>query len=122
MKFSLFLSAFYAIVLAFGSSAYAQAPAKKSAANLVPDATTVYLELTNVEQLIETIFDHPLRSKIEALAPYQQAIESPTVQTGDAGLTDASKTWSVCRGVKRSPRLLLMALLSQLTSMTNLWR
>jgi hypothetical protein len=48
-----------------------------SAAQLFPPSTVVYAELSNPVDLISTIFDHPLRERIEALAPYQMAIETP---------------------------------------------
>ncbi|MGB7342980.1 MAG: hypothetical protein WBD20_02095 [Pirellulaceae bacterium] len=47
-----------------------------TAAKVLPASTVAYAELTDVEGLLATIFDHPIREKIEALPPYQQAIES----------------------------------------------
>lgn len=44
---------------------------------LLPPTTVLYAELTDPTALISLVFDHPLRQKIEALEPYQSAIQSP---------------------------------------------
>jgi hypothetical protein len=49
---------------------------ERTAPQLLPSRTVVYFELPNPKALISTIFDHPLREKVEALQPYQQAIQS----------------------------------------------
>lgn len=46
------------------------------AASVLPETTIAYAEMTDARGLLATIFDHPLRTKIEALPPYQQAVES----------------------------------------------
>ncbi|MDG2222138.1 MAG: hypothetical protein P8L85_12215 [Rubripirellula sp.] len=43
---------------------------------LLPPTTVLYAELTDPKALVSLIFDHPLRQKIEALPPYQTAIQS----------------------------------------------
>ena len=48
----------------------------RSAAELLPESTVLYAEMTNPAALIETIFDHPLRETIENLEPYKQATQS----------------------------------------------
>ena len=45
-------------------------------AKLYPETSIAYFELSAPVDLIATIFDHPLREKIEALPPYQMATES----------------------------------------------
>ncbi|MEZ6060696.1 MAG: hypothetical protein R3C19_10060 [Planctomycetaceae bacterium] len=49
---------------------------RQSAAQLCPNSTVIYAEVPNPPELISTIFDHPLRERIEALEPYRQAIQS----------------------------------------------
>lgn len=49
---------------------------ERSAADLLPETTVVYAEITNPPELISTIFDHPLRQKIEALDQYKQAVRT----------------------------------------------
>ncbi len=46
-------------------------------ASLYPATALVYFELSAPVDLVSTIFDHPLRNKIESLPPYQTAIQSP---------------------------------------------
>lgn len=48
-----------------------------SDAKYYPETCIGYFELSDPVGLISTIFDHPLREKIEALPPYQMAIKSP---------------------------------------------
>ena len=55
-------------------------------AHLLPAKTTFYVELTDPGELISTIFDHPLRAKVEALPVYQQAIQSPQYQQSMMGV------------------------------------
>lgn len=43
------------------------------ATRLMPPQTVLYAEIPNPPELLSTIFDHPLRAKIEALEPYRQA-------------------------------------------------
>lgn len=50
--------------------------ADRTAVELLPPTTVIYAEIPNPPQLIATIFDHPLREKIESLEPYKQAIRS----------------------------------------------
>ena len=68
--------------------ASAQSPRLKTAtvANLLPETTVAYAEISSVSQIVSTIFDHPLRAKIEALPPYQQAIGSPQYQKAMTGV------------------------------------
>lgn len=51
-----------------------QAPGNpRSAAQLLPETTVLYAEISNPPGLLSTIFDHPLRKRIEALDAWQQA-------------------------------------------------
>ena len=52
------------------TDAAAQEP---SAAALLPDTTILYAEAPAPQQLIAAIFDHPIRQKLESLAPWQAA-------------------------------------------------
>ncbi len=52
------------------------AAADRVATKLLPPQTVLYAEIPNPPQLLSTIFDHPLRAKIEALEPYKQAIRT----------------------------------------------
>ena len=68
--------------------ASAQSPVQSAdgtAAELFPPSTVVYAELSNPLELISTIFDHPLREKIESLSPYQMALETPQYKQFLAG-------------------------------------
>lgn len=52
------------------------AAADRTAPGLLPATTAFYAEITNPKVLISTIFDHPLREKIEALEPYKTATKT----------------------------------------------
>ena len=45
-------------------------------AELFPPSTVVYAELSHAKELADTIYDHPLRARIEALPAYQQFTQS----------------------------------------------
>lgn len=49
---------------------------ERVATQLMPPQTILYAEIPNPPQLLSTILDHPLREKIEALEPYQQAVRT----------------------------------------------
>ncbi len=44
---------------------------------ILPPSTVFYAELTDPVALLSLVLDHPLRAKIEALPPYQTALQSP---------------------------------------------
>lgn len=48
-----------------------------SSARLFPPSTLAYAELSDPSDLVSTIFDHPLRKRIESMEPYKMAIKSP---------------------------------------------
>ncbi|MEZ6129799.1 MAG: hypothetical protein R3C59_14040 [Planctomycetaceae bacterium] len=50
--------------------------ADRSALTLLPETTVLYVEFPDPPQLISTIFDHPLRTRIEALEPYKAATQT----------------------------------------------
>ena len=58
-------------------SAIAEKAAGKTAVELLPATTVVYAEIPKPKQLVETILNHPLRPRIEALDAYRHAVESP---------------------------------------------
>jgi hypothetical protein len=62
------------------------ARAQTGDANLFPASTWAFFELSDPVELIATIFDHPLREKIESLPPYQLAIKSPQYTQFLAGI------------------------------------
>ena len=75
------------VMLAQASVLSAQSPNRPTvAAKLLPDSTIVYVELTDVKKLVATVFDHPLRPKIEALPVYQQATDSQQYKQGMLGI------------------------------------
>ncbi len=61
--------------ISFTSTSIAENPS--SSASLFPASTIVYAELHDPDDLVTTIFDHPLRKRIEALPPYKMATETP---------------------------------------------
>jgi hypothetical protein len=48
-----------------------------SSARFFPPSTVLYAELSDPGQLVATIFDHPLRARIESLEPYKMAVQTP---------------------------------------------
>lgn len=58
----------------------AQSESSATDASLFPPTTVVYAEIADPVKLISTIFDHPLREKIESLPVYQMAIQTPGYQ------------------------------------------
>ena len=61
------------VLISLSGNAVAQ---DRSADQLLPATTIFYAEIPNPPQLISTIFDHPLRKKIEDLEPYRQATKT----------------------------------------------
>ena len=68
-------------VLAAGTSRAQDQPA----AELFPPSTILYAELAEPDELVATIFDHPLRKRIEALEPYQLATQTPDYRRFQTG-------------------------------------
>ncbi len=58
-----------------------------SSARLFPPSTVVYAELADPSELVSTIFDHPLRKKIESLPPYKMAVQTPDYRQFEVGRT-----------------------------------
>lgn len=54
----------------------AQAPRTSNHAKLFPSSSIAYLELSDPSQLVTTIFDHPLRERIEELDAFKVATQS----------------------------------------------
>ena len=50
--------------------------AERTGAELLPQSTVVYAEISQSKRLIETVLNHPLRKKIEALEQVQQQYKS----------------------------------------------
>ncbi len=62
----------FVVVLVLGAAAAAE---ERSAAELLPESTVLYAEIPHPPQLISTIFDHPLRARIEELDVWKQATQ-----------------------------------------------
>ncbi len=76
------------VLLALFTFSVAQADrsgAEESSARLFPPSTVAYAELVDPDQLVSTLFDHPLREKIESLKPYQMAIQTPDYRKFQVG-------------------------------------
>lgn len=58
-------------------------------AELFPPSTVIYAELSNAEELAETIYEHPLRARIEAMPAYQQFTQSAQFRQIEQGRTMA---------------------------------
>jgi hypothetical protein len=48
-----------------------------SAAEVLPASVVLYLESRQPVALLDTLLNHPLRSQLESLPPFQQAMQSP---------------------------------------------
>lgn len=59
--------------------------ADDSLARFFPQTTAVYAQCREPASLVATIFDHPLREKIESLPPYQTALETPAYRRFQLG-------------------------------------
>ncbi|QDT13910.1 hypothetical protein [Planctomycetes bacterium K23_9] len=71
------------VVLLTATAVCARAEAPRTvirSARVLPESTVAFAELTDVKGLLATIFDHPLRQKIESLPSYQQATGSNDYQ------------------------------------------
>ena len=55
-------------------------------ARIFPESTHVFLQIEEPDQLIDKIFSHPLREKIEALPPVKDALNSTQMKQGRIGL------------------------------------
>ncbi|HMP79891.1 MAG TPA: hypothetical protein PKD54_10600 [Pirellulaceae bacterium] len=55
----------------------AQTNISAGASALFPESTIVYVEANQAGQLLDKLVDHPLRGRIEALAPVQQFLRGP---------------------------------------------
>lgn len=64
---------FLALFACVGTSSRAE---EGSSAALFPPTTVVFAELGSPAKLVTTIFDHPLRKRIEALEPYKMAVQT----------------------------------------------
>jgi hypothetical protein len=51
--------------------------AERSAADLLPDSTVLFVEIAEPNALLRTVLDHPLRKRVEELEPYKEAISKP---------------------------------------------
>ena len=48
----------------------------RSAADLLPESTIFYAEVPSLSEIVETIYDHPLRDRIEELDEYREATQT----------------------------------------------
>lgn len=65
-----------ALSVAVGDSSWSFAAAPQSAAELLPDSTVLYVEVREPAKLIETLLTHPIRSAVEELDQYKQAVDT----------------------------------------------
>lgn len=65
----------------------AQSPTKVAkSADLLPETTIAYAEISSPSDLVALVMEHPLRAKIEALPQYQSATESQQYKQAIMGL------------------------------------
>ncbi len=62
------------------------AAAEKTAAELLPETTVLYAELTNPAELLETVMNHPVRKKLDGIDDYQKALQSDQMREFQAVL------------------------------------
>lgn len=79
LRTACFTFAVAALVLAAAGPAAAD-PAKKSAAELLPASTVVYVEVNQAGRLIDTLLDHPVLQQLQQQPDFQKALESPDVE------------------------------------------
>ncbi len=77
---SAFLGLFSLAIATSGTAAEGGSPAK-----FFPPSTVAYAELPNPQSLVSTIFDHPLRERIESLQPYKTAVQTPGYRNFEVG-------------------------------------
>jgi hypothetical protein len=53
---------------------------RKTAHELLPASTVVYVEVTRPQQVLDTLLDHPLTKELEKQPDYVRALESPDMQ------------------------------------------
>ncbi|MEO1523806.1 MAG: hypothetical protein AAFX06_00135 [Planctomycetota bacterium] len=61
------------------------APCVAGDAGLFPPSTVIYAELSHAKELADTLYEHPLRARIEALPAYQQFTESAQFRQFEQG-------------------------------------
>ncbi len=54
--------------------------AKKTAVDLLPPSTVVYVEMPAPAKLFDTVLDHPLSKQLQQQPDFQQALDSPDMQ------------------------------------------
>lgn len=64
------------LTLALTGMAAPAAAAEKSAAQLLPDSTLLYASVPRPAELLDTVWNHPLRNQVEALDVYKQSIDT----------------------------------------------
>ena len=66
-----------AVVLTCTTASAVSLAAEKSAADLLPRAIVAYAEIQRPRELIDLVLDHPIRTKVESLEAYRQALDTP---------------------------------------------
>jgi len=67
-------------------------PALKSAAELLPETTAVFVEIPKPAEWVALLVDHPLRGKLEATPDYQKALQGPQYKYFRMALEMAEET------------------------------
>jgi len=65
------------VVAAFFGSAGRLMAVEKSAADLLPSSTLLYVQISQPRDVIALLLDHPLRGDLEQSATFRQALEAP---------------------------------------------
>lgn len=70
----------FAVAIALVSRAGVAPAEEKSAADLLPSTTVIYGEITDPNQLLKIVLEHPLRERIEQLDEVQKAVRGDKYQ------------------------------------------
>ena len=87
LLFTLALAATPVGLMADPAKKAAQNAAKLSPAQLLPDTTALYLDITHPDSLVEYLIEHPISKKLQGLDQYKQALNNPQAAQMQAILT-----------------------------------
>lgn len=59
----------------------------QKAADLLPASTVLYAEINRPGELLDVVLEHPAKARLESLAPYRKALESPGYLRLKAGVS-----------------------------------
>jgi hypothetical protein len=75
-----------ACLLTFVTALAPAAAAERTAVDLLPESTVIYVELSQPQELLTTIVDHPIKSRILDLKPVREAMEKKPYLDFKAGV------------------------------------